>query len=407
MDVDDGAGEGDPVPAVGEVAAPGAMQAATTTAAAARSDAVAGRRPRQPVVLLLMRDRASSQAATGGSAAATNSTTRTISVRTRTATPSSSRGDGPMASSIPRRKPPGFRIRTVDMTGMNTTSTTPIAAISLEATSPEASSPVEPSAADVPRPALADILRALGDPGYAPAGDARAAYETHGIGLARHVARRLAKTRLLDPMRDLLDPRAPRPAEALAIFGLYAAAAMTSWGRGYRQPTFDRAGALAEELDPETSAPIAARLAARGGPGRGRPGPIRLSGEVRVPGIGMVTVDEEIRGTTAGIHGLGMPAPSRIVFVADGSLGSEGSSEGTGAPDRGGSPGPFGAEAIGVLTTELAPRPFGWIVRGHGSLALSDSAGDEGLLRLGRDGWADLEVRSADGRTLVLRRRVF
>ena len=280
------------------------------------------------------------------------------------------------------------------MTGMNTTSTTPIAAISLEATSPEASSPVEPSAADVPRPALADILRALGDPGYAPAGDARAAYETHGIGLARHVARRLAKTRLLDPMRDLLDPRAPRPAEALAIFGLYAAAAMTSWGRGYRRPAFDRAGALAEELDPETSAPIAARLAARLA-ARGGPGPIRLSGEVRVPGIGVVTVDEVIRGTTAGIHGLGMPAPSRIVFVADGSLGAGGSAE------------LFGAEAIGVLTTELAPRPFGWIVRGHGSLALSDSAGDEGLLHLGRDGWADLEVRSADGRTLVLRRRIF
>jgi hypothetical protein len=282
------------------------------------------------------------------------------------------------------------------MTGTHTTSATPIAA----------ASPVEPSATDVLRPALAEILYALGDPGYAPAGDARAAYETHGIGLARHVARRLAKTRLLGPLRDLLDPRAPRPAEALVIFGLYAAAAMTSWGRGYRQPTFDRVGAVAEELDPETSAPIAARLAARGGPGRGGPGPIRLSGEVRVPGIGMVTVDEEIRGTTAGIHGLGMPAPSRIVYIADGSLGSDGSSEGTGAPDRG-SPGPFGAEAMGILTTELAPRPFGWIVRGHGSLALSDSAGDEGLLRLGRDGWADLEVRSADGRTLILRRRIF
>jgi len=286
------------------------------------------------------------------------------------------------------------------MTGTHTTSTTPIAAVSPEASSPEttspeaasseAASPVEPSATDVPRPALAEILHALGDPGYAPAGDARAAYETHGIGLARHVARRLAKTRLLDPMRDLLDPRAPRPAEALAIFGLYAAAAMTSWGRGYRQPAFDRAGAVAEEFDPETAASVAARLAARGGPG-----PIRLSGEVRVPGIGTVTVDEEIRGTTAGIHGLGMPAPSRITFVADGSLGVDGS------------PGLFRAEAIGVLTTELAPRPFGWIVRGHGSLALSDSTGDDGSLRLGRDGWAYLEVRSAGGRTLVLRRRVF
>ena len=300
-------------------------------------------------------------------------------------------------------------------TSTHPTSTTPIAAISPEASSPgttspeaaspvaassEAASPVEPSATDAPRPALTEILHTLGDPGYAPAGDARAAYETRGIGLARHVARRLAKTRLLDPMRDLLDPRAPRPAEALAIFGLYAAAAMTSWGRGYRQPTFDRAGAVAEESDPETAAPIAAQLAARGGPGRGGPGrggpgPIRLSGEVRVPGIGVVTVDEVIRGTTAGIHGLGMPAPSRIVFVADGSLGAGGSAE------------LFGAEAIGVLTTELAPRPFGWIVRGHGSLALSDSAGDEGLLRLGRDGWADLEIRSADGRTLVLHRRVF
>ncbi len=293
------------------------------------------------------------------------------------------------------------------MIGMKTTNTTPIAAASPEAASAEAASPVAMSPTGILRPTLADILRALGDPGYVPAGDARAAYETHGIGLARHVARRLAKTRLLLPMRGLLDPGAPRPAEALAIFGLYAAAAMTSWGRGYRQPTFDHAGALAEEIDPETAAPIAARLAGRGGPGRGASSPIRLSGEVRVRGIGTVTVDEEIRGTTAGIHGLGMPAPSRIAFVADAWLGLDGSNEGTGSPDGGGSPDPFRAEAIGVLTTELAPRPFGWIVRGHGSLALSDSMGDEGLLRLGRDGWADLEVRSADGRTLILRRRVF
>jgi hypothetical protein len=271
------------------------------------------------------------------------------------------------------------------MIGMKTANTASIAAAS-----PEAASPGEMSAMGLPRPTLADILDALGDPGYAPAGDARAAYETHGIGLTRHVARRLAKTRLLDPMRCLLDPAAPRTAEALAIFGLYAAAAMTSWGRGYRQPAFDRAGAVAEESDPETAAPIAARLAARGGPG-----PIRLSGEVRVPGIGTVTVDEEISGTTAGIHGLGMPAPSRIAFVSDVSLGADASRE------------PLRAEAIGILTTELAPRPFGWIVRGHGSLALSDSTGDDGLLRLGRDGWADLEVRSTDGRTFVLRRRVF
>lgn len=201
--------------------------------------------------------------------------------------------------------------------------------------------------------------------GYAPAGDARAAYETHGTSLVRYVARRTAKTRLLLELADALpgDGRPLDPTRALAIFGVYAAAAAASFGRGYRQPTFDATGTEIVELDPETGARIVARLDGRGPGAR-----LRLSVTADVPGIGRLAAREEITGTTVGVHGLGMPAPSTFELATVQPLA------------------PWSAHAAGTISAELAPRLSGTLVRGHGRLDLRDDRGTRGEVVLDRSG---------------------
>lgn len=202
-------------------------------------------------------------------------------------------------------------------------------------------------------------------PGYAPAGDARAAYETHGTSLVRYLARRTAKTRLLLELEDALpgDGRPVDPARALAVFGVFCAAAAASFGRGYRQPSFDATGTEIAEVDPETGARIVARLDGRGPGSR-----LRLSVTAELAGIGRFEGREEIVGTTVGVHGLGMPAPSTFELR-------------TGEPLA-----PWSAQAIGTITAELAPRFSGTLVRGHGSLELRDDRESRGVVELARAG---------------------
>ena len=201
--------------------------------------------------------------------------------------------------------------------------------------------------------------------GYAPAGDARAAYETHGTSLVRYVARRTAKTRLLMELAEWLpgDGGPVQPERALAAFGAFCAAAAASFGRGYRQPSFDATGTEIVETDPETGARIVARLEGRGPGSR-----IRLAVTADVPGIGRFDAREEITGTTVGLHGLGMPAPSTFEFESSEPLAS------------------WSARAIGTITAELAPRLGGTLVRGHGSLELRDEQGARGTVELARSG---------------------
>jgi hypothetical protein len=228
-------------------------------------------------------------------------------------------------------------------------------------------------------------LPALARPGFAPSGDARAAYETHGVSLVRYLARRTAKTRLLLHLPDLLDDG--RTADALALVGIFAAAAATSFGRGYRQPAFDPTGTEIAETDPETGATIVARLEARGPASH-----LRLSVRAMLDGVGTFEGHEEILGTTVGIHGLGMPAPSVFTFSA------ERVRE------------PWSARAIGTITSELAPRLGGVRIRGHGTLDLSSSSGDRGRVALDRDGHASVSITDGGGRPMadrwdLLRRR--
>lgn len=210
-------------------------------------------------------------------------------------------------------------------------------------------------------------------PGYSPVGDDRAAYETHGTSLVRYLARRTAKTRLLLELAEWLpgDGRPIRPDRALAVFGVFCAAASASFGRGYRQPSFDPTGTELVEADPETSARITARLDGRGPGSR-----IRLSVRAELDGIGWFEGREEIVGTTVGLHGLGMPAPSVFEFRTVAPLAA------------------WSATAIGTMTAELTPRLSGTRVRGHGSLELRDDQGTRGAVELSRDG---LVVARVDG----------
>lgn len=219
------------------------------------------------------------------------------------------------------------------------------------------------------------------DAGYAPVGDARAAYETHGTSLVRYLARRTAKTRLLLELAECLpSDRGPmRTEQALAVFGVFCAAAAASFGRGYRQPTFDATGTEIAEIDRETSARITARLDGRGPGSR-----LRLSVRAELDGIGIFEGREEIIGTTVGLHGLGMPAPSIFEFR-------------TGQPLP-----PWSARAVGTITAELAPSLSGTRVRGHGRLELSDAGGLDGFVELSRNGHVEARV---DGHVPVVMKR--
>jgi hypothetical protein len=82
---------------------------------------------------------------------------------------------------------------------------------------------------------------------------------------------------------------------------------------------------------------------------------------------------ENILGTTVGLRGLGMPAPSKFKFIS----------------------GIYTAELTGTITSELALSFFGNTkIRAHGSLLLNDSAGNKGTAQLTRQG--DVAIKMND-----------
>ena len=183
----------------------------------------------------------------------------------------------------------------------------------------------------------------LGSPYFSPSGDARAPYETHGTTFLQYLARRAAKCRILAPLGTLLKEERPGGAEfsgALACFAYYAVAASTTYGSGYRQPEFTDEQ-IVEERDPETGALISAINSG---------GRREIAAKIRavVPKIGVYEASERILGTTVGIRGLGMPAPSTFAFEVD----AAGRRAGLAA---------WRGTARGTVTTELAPT-----LRGHG-----------------------------------------
>jgi hypothetical protein len=155
---------------------------------------------------------------------------------------------------------------------------------------------------------------------------------------------------------------------ALANIAMYAVAASTSFGRAFYQPRFNGEGEQVSEADPATGAIITAKLESR------NPHYL-ISYSVKMPDSGSFYGSEEITGTTLGLRGLGMPAPSRFHFQSE----------------------EYKAELMGTITSELALSIFGGTrIRGYGFLKFSDSAGNSGKIRVERNREVKLEVNGKD-----------
>jgi hypothetical protein len=193
-----------------------------------------------------------------------------------------------------------------------------------------------------------------------------------GISLLGYVVRRMHKTRLLVPLADLLSEG--NTAEALSAVTLYLACASISFGPAYYQPMFNSAGSAIHEADPETGFMVTARLTAT------QPH-LRIEYQVEMPGIATLTGVETVLGTTIGLGGLGMPAPSKAELV---------SQDGT-----------YQAEISGLITSELQP---GFLrssrIRGFGELKGSDSAGNKSEVRVDRQGKITLKQFGRSGQTI-------
>lgn len=216
-------------------------------------------------------------------------------------------------------------------------------------------------------------------PAFSPSGDRRAAYETHGTSFLQYLARRAAKSQILLPLHELLAIKrrgGPEYPAALACFAYYAVAASTTYGRGYRQPAFTDERRV-EERDRQTGALVTARSA-----GDGRT--IAAEVDLTLPDIGQFRGSERILGTTVGLRGLGMAAPSTFTFTID----ESGHRAGLAA---------WWGEGRGTITTELAPSLRGTTIRAYGELSLNGSDGSRGRASLHRSGDLAIEVTSPTG----------
>jgi hypothetical protein len=184
-----------------------------------------------------------------------------------------------------------------------------------------------------------------------------------GITLLGYIVRRMHKTSLLLPVAAMLS--AGDPVAALGQVARYAATASVSYGPAYYQPRFNSPGEELIESDPATGWDVWARLESVS------PHYLIAYRAVAPDGSAVFSGREEITGTTVGLRGLGMPAPSQFVFVC----------------------GEYQAKLTGVITSELAPSLFGRTrIRAYGFLNLVDSAGNSGKLELDRNGKLSVQI---------------
>lgn len=183
-----------------------------------------------------------------------------------------------------------------------------------------------------------------------------------GITLLGYIVRRMHKTEWLMPVSALLANN--KTSDALAHIAMYAVASSTSFGRAYYQPRFNPVGDEISELDPKTGVVVSAKLEASSPR-------YRISYGATLPDGGVFRGSEEITGTTVGLRGLGMPAPSKFFF----SLGN------------------YSAELKGVITSELALSLFGRTqIRAYGFLNFHDNEGNVGKLKIDRGNNIAMEV---------------
>lgn len=186
--------------------------------------------------------------------------------------------------------------------------------------------------------------------------DTRYELPPEGTSLLGYIVRRMHKTAWLAPVPELL--KQEQSANALEHIAIYTTASSTSFGKAYYQPSFDTTGDTVTETDPDTQAVVTARLDSRSPH-------YHISYETIMPNGDTFKGKEEITGTTVGLRGLGMPAPSRFSFTS----------------------GEYTAELTGIITSELALSFIGRTrIRAHGSLNFKDNQDNVGRLELKRDG---------------------
>ena len=183
-----------------------------------------------------------------------------------------------------------------------------------------------------------------------------------GTSLLGYIVRRMHKTSRMSSIPELLAQG--RSSQALEQVAMYAVAASTSYGRAYYQPNFNATGETVSEPDPATGATVTAQLDSRSPH-------YHISYQVSMPNGDTFTGSEEITGTTVGLRGLGMPAPSKFTFTS----------------------GEYSAELTGIITSELALSLVGKTrIRAYGFLNLKDNLGNTGKLDLTRSGQVTLEI---------------
>ena len=106
----------------------------------------------------------------------------------------------------------------------------------------------------------------------------------------------------------------------------------------------------------------------------------------RLENVGVLTGAETIQGTTVGLRGLGMPAPTTFQFTSE--------------------QGDYHAQVVGLMTSELGPGLGRWTIRGYGKLELSDSAGNRGWLTVDQSGRVFGSLRSSDQKTFEHKERL-
>jgi hypothetical protein len=183
-----------------------------------------------------------------------------------------------------------------------------------------------------------------------------------GITLLGYVVRRMHKTQWLMSVPALI--ATGKTDEALAQIAMYAVTSSTSFGRAYYQPQFNSVGAEVFETDPLTGAIVKAKLEASS--------PTYLiSYSATLPNGDIFSGREEITGTTVGLRGLGMPAPSKFNFKSGG----------------------YTTDLTGILTSELALSLIGRTrIRAYGFLNFNDNANNTGKLTVDRNNKIDIEI---------------
>jgi hypothetical protein len=183
-----------------------------------------------------------------------------------------------------------------------------------------------------------------------------------GITLLGYIVRRMHKTEWLVKTASALAEK--QTAQALEFAAVYAVTSSTSFGRAYYQPNFNQAGEVVSETDPVTGATVTAKL-------NSTSPHYDISYKAVMPNGDTFQGSETITGTTIGLRGLGMPAPSKFTFTS----------------------GDYTAEFNGIITSELALSLFrNTRIRAYGSLNIKDNRGNAGHLELNRGGDISIKI---------------